>query len=512
VSEQAARDAPVVVAGAGPVGLAIALGLARHGVRSIVLEKAAVPAPFARAGVVLARTLEIFRAWGIVDDVRRECIAPDRLEACDAANGRTLARLDFDVLRSESLEPGPVFLAQQRTEAILLEHARRSGLSEIRFGHEVTGFQQFAGGVAVEVRPVEAEPYVVRAPFLAGADGAASTVRALLGLKLEGETYPNKLMLAVVHIDDERDALPWPRLRLDTAEYLAALRFAPQRWRVIAALAPGESDAEALAPAAIARRVVATLGAGPFETEWASTFAIHRRRAANFVVGRVLLAGDAAHLNSPVGAQGLNAGIADAHNLVWKLAGALRGGDWIALLASYERERRFAIVNGTERVTDPATKLLLRSGTRLRRLVLASAGFLLRVKSLRRRVLRTAMMLDVRYERSPLLFGTGPCVGARAPDPALAATDRATLVLCGFAPGQLEAPALPDGVALLELDSAAAARWRTRAPFAAFVRPDGYVGWLERAPPRASIERSVRVALGFQGEEGGAPASKATGR
>ena len=128
---------------------------------------------------------------------------------------------------------------------------------------------------------------------------------------------------------------------------LAALRFAPQRWRIIAALAPGEDDAEALAPAAIARRVAATLGDGPFETEWASTFAIHRRRAANFVVGRVALLGDAAHLNSPVGAQGLNAGVADAHNLAWKLTNALRGGDWIALLASYERERRFAIVNST---------------------------------------------------------------------------------------------------------------------------------------------------------------------
>jgi 2-polyprenyl-6-methoxyphenol hydroxylase-like FAD-dependent oxidoreductase len=491
------ETAPVVVAGAGPVGLSVALGLARHGVRSLVLEKAPAPAPFARAGVLLPRTLEIFRAWGVIDDIRRECIAPDRLDACDAATGRTLARVDFSVLRNETLEPGPVFLAQQRTEALLLEHLRRSGRSEVRFGHAVMGLQRDTDGVAVTVQPPGAAAYVVPTPFLVGADGAGSTVRGLVGLSLEGETYPTKVMLAVVRIDDARDAQPWPRLRFDTPEYLAALRFAPQRWRIIAALKPGEPDAEALAPAAIARRVAATLGEGPFETEWASTFAIHRRHAARFVVGRVLLAGDAAHLNSPVGAQGLNTGLADAHNLAWKLAHVLRGGDCSALLASYDTERRYAIVRSTERFTDPITKLILGSGKHLRRFLLASAGSILRVPSLRRRVLRIAMMLAVRYERSPLLFGTGSLIGARAPDPALAATERATLVHYGYPSGALEPMLLPDGVVTAALDFNAAARWRTRAPFAALVRPDGYVGWLERGQSRAAIERNVRRALGF---------------
>ena len=487
--------APVVIAGAGPVGLSVALGLARHGVRSLVLEKAAAPAPFARAGVLLPRSLEIFRAWGIIADIRRECIAPDRLDACDAATGHTLAQIDFDVLRSETLEPGPVFLSQARTEAILLDHVRRSGHSDVRFGHALTGFEQSEGGVAVAVQPSAAEPYVVRTPFLVGADGAGSAVRGVRGLALEGETYPGKVMLAVVRVADARDAQPWPRLRFDTSEYLAALRFAPQRWRIIAALTPNEPDADAVAPAAIERRVVATLGAGPFETEWASTFAIHRRHAASFAVGRVLLVGDAAHLNSPVGAQGLNAGLADAHNLSWKLAHALRGGDWSALLASYDAERRQAIVHGTERFTDPVTKLILRSGKSLRRVLLASAGSIMRVRSLRRRALRIAMMLAVRYERSPLLFGSGGLIGLRAPNPALAATDRATLVHYGYPPGALDALTLPEGAATMTLDSSQAACWRTRAPFAALVRPDGYIGWLERGPSRETIEGSVARAL-----------------
>jgi 2-polyprenyl-6-methoxyphenol hydroxylase-like FAD-dependent oxidoreductase len=143
---------PVAIAGGGPVGFAAALGLARHGVRSIVFEKAPAPALYARAGVVLPRTVEIFRSWGLLDEIRAEAIVPAALNICDALDGEELARLDFSLLRDETFDPEPVFLPQHRTEAILRNAAVHTGLVDARFGEEVVDFWHDPGGVRVVLR------------------------------------------------------------------------------------------------------------------------------------------------------------------------------------------------------------------------------------------------------------------------------------------------------------------------------------------------------------------------
>ncbi len=492
---------PVAIAGGGPVGFALALGLARNGVRSTVFEKAPGPAPYARAGVVLSRTVEIFRSWGLLDAIGAEAHRPDALQVYDARDDAQLMRLDFSLLRDATLEPQPLFLPQHRTEAILQAAAEATGLVETRFGEEVVDCWHDAGGVCVALRPRRGAPQeTVRADFLVGADGANSTVRTRLGLSLEGETYRTRIVLAVVGIDDTRDRLPWPRLRFDGDEYLAALRSARGRWRVIAALAPHETDAEALTHDRIAAHVRATLGAGPFEIEWASAFNIHRRHASHFAVGRIALAGDSAHLSSPVGGQGLNGGIADAHNLAWKLSAALRGGDAMRLLASYDVERRHALVTSAGHFSDALTKAMLSIPPRRRRAALAFAGWLLRAAPLARGVLRSGMLLDVRYADSPLFARTGGWIGRRAPDPDLAILERAALVLHRLSPLDLPVFDTPLRVQRLAIEGERAGYWGTRAPFAALVRPDGYVGWFGRRPSPATIEREVPRALGFASE------------
>jgi 2-polyprenyl-6-methoxyphenol hydroxylase-like FAD-dependent oxidoreductase len=383
----------IVIAGGGPVGLACAFGLARAGIQSIVLEKATAPAQYARAGVLLSRTLEIFRQWEIVEDVRAAGISPDVLRVCDARDERILGEIDFSLLRGRTLEPRPVFLPQQKTEAILREHVLASGLCELRFGHEVTGLSQVADGVIVHVAPQEGEPYEIRVEYLVGADGAGSTVRTALGLRLLGETYETRVMLGLVRIDG-CDGLPWPRFRFDVPEYLVALRAAPRVWRIIASLEPGTSDDTALGRDAIARYVRLTLGDEPFDVEWASSFSILRRHAARFASGRVALAGDAAHLNSPVGGQGLNAGIVDANALVATLVRALAQGDGETLLAAYELERRTTIVKTTEVYTDRATKFALALPRSWRRPMFSAAAALLRVRPLARALIARAMMLE----------------------------------------------------------------------------------------------------------------------
>jgi 2-polyprenyl-6-methoxyphenol hydroxylase-like FAD-dependent oxidoreductase len=387
------ESTPVAISGGGPVGLACALALAREGVRSIVLEKSIAPAQYARAGVLLSRTLEIFRSWEIVDDVRAAGISPDVLRVCDASDERILAEINFSLLRGRTPEPGPIFLPQQETEALLREHVLRSGHAELRFGHEVTDLAQLADGVNVRVQPNGGDVYEIRAEYLVGADGAASTVRAALGLKLLGETYETRVMLALVRVDG-CDGLPWPRFRFDVPEYLVALRAAPRLWRIVATLPGAESEEIALGRDAIARYVRLTLGDEPFDVEWASAYSIHRRHAAKFASGRVALAGDAAHLNSPVGGQGLNAGIADAKALAATLVRALRDGDGETLLAGYDLERRTAIVKTTEAYTDRATKFVLAVPRSWRKPLFIAAGVLLRFKPLARRLIARAMMLD----------------------------------------------------------------------------------------------------------------------
>ena len=383
----------VAISGAGPVGLSCALALARNGVRSVVLEKATTPTQYARAGVLLSRTLEIFRAWDVVEDVRAAGISPAVLHVCDARDERVLCEIDFSLLRGRTVEPQPIFIPQQKTEAILRKHVLDTGLVELRMGHEVVDFTQVADGVVARVQPGVGEPYEIRADYLVGADGAASAVRAALGLKLLGETYAARVVLALVRVDG-CDALPWPRFRFDVPEYLVALRAAPRLWRIVASLPRDRKDEEALARDAIARYVRLTLGDEPFEVEWASVFSIHRRHVARFASGRVALAGDAAHLNSPVGGQGLNSGIADAAALASTLARALRDGEGEALLRAYDEERRAAIVKKTEVYTDRATKFALALPRSWRRPAFVAAGALLRIRPLACHFIARAMMLD----------------------------------------------------------------------------------------------------------------------
>jgi 2-polyprenyl-6-methoxyphenol hydroxylase-like FAD-dependent oxidoreductase len=329
----------------------------------------------------------------MIDDVRAAGISPEVLQICDARDERILGEIDFSLLRGRTLEPRPVFLPQQKTEGILREHVLRTGLAELRFGHEVVDLAQVADGVIVRVQPHGGDAYEIRADYLVGADGAASAVRSALGLKLLGETYQTRVMLALVRIDG-CDGLPWPRFRFDVPQYLVALRAAPRLWRIVASLHPEETDEVALGRDAIARYVRLTLGDGPFEVAWASAFSIHRRHAARFASGRVALAGDAAHLNSPVGGQGLNAGIADANVLAAVLTRALREGDGEALLSAYDLERRTAIVKTTEAYTDRATKLMLALPRSWRRPLFVAAGWLLRIPPVARRLIATAMLLD----------------------------------------------------------------------------------------------------------------------
>ncbi len=524
-------DTPVVIAGAGPVGLALACALGHHGVRCTVLEEDAALSRHSKAPGVLPRTLEILRAWGVLDRfldagtllTRPRVFGPDAPEP--------IVTVDLSPLEEMTAVPGVLIIPQNRTEALLRDHALASGVADVRFGHRVTGFEQGEIGVSVAVEPATGAPYRLEAEVLVGCDGPHSSVREGLGWHLEGKTYPTRLVLADVRFGDARDAAPWPRAIVDRDGFHAAIRLEPDLWRILGTVAAGVSDETAAAEPHLAERVGRLCGPGPFTLLWAEVFRIHCRTSPGFRRGRVLLAGDAAHINSPAGGQGMNSGIQDAHNLGWKLARALRGGEREPLLASYEEERRAVIVANVDRYTDLLTRAFLLAPPLLRRGTLAAARLAIGRPTVLRRVLRRAAMLDARYVTSPLISGHGALLGARAEDGPVTLPGGGTTRLLDLAgrdavlllfqdrslpawnaaeveqivsgiPGLrvrrlVSSDRAPLGPAdVLDASGALWHRWRAEPGSAALIRPDGHVGWMAERPSAEGLRAGVARALG----------------
>ncbi|MBI2203432.1 MAG: FAD-dependent monooxygenase [Candidatus Rokubacteria bacterium] len=519
----------MIIAGAGPVGLALAVGLAHHGVRSVVLEESPRLSEHSKAPGILSRTLEIFSAWGILDRFLSRGTLLRRPELWTPGRDTPLLTIDLSPLGGMTIVPGMLILPQNRTEEILFDVASASGLVDVRFGHRVTSFTEDGSGVTVSAVTTDDAAVEVRGAYLVGCDGPHSAVRDALGFELEGKTYPARLLLADVRPGDARDTLPWPRLAARGDGVLGGIRIETGLWRLIATVESRVTDEQATSRPHVASLVTTLLGPGPFELVWASTFRIHCRTSPRFRRGRVLLAGDAAHINSPAGGQGMNSGIHDAHNLAWKLARVLAGGHAEPLLASYEAERRPAILTNVDRYTDLLTRTVLLAPRVVRLAMLGVARLALGRSLTTTHVLRRAGMLDTKYDASPLISGRGRWLGARAPDARLGA-DNATVRLHGLAARDAAVLLFDDGrlpgwnvadvehslrgvsgvrVARLVASAGDATRtdfvdldgtvWRDWAPrpgTAALVRPDAHVGWMAERPTRDALVAGVRRALG----------------
>jgi 2-polyprenyl-6-methoxyphenol hydroxylase-like FAD-dependent oxidoreductase len=420
-------DLPVVIVGAGPVGLALAIGLDRHGVRSVVLERGTSPSEHSKAAVVHLRTREVLRQWGLEAPFLDAGTLRSSLTLHAAGDGRPRLTLDLTELSAEAEAPGLLLLEQSVTERLLLDELGSSEFAEVRFGAELTDLTRHRDGVVATFGTDDGEQRL-DARFLVGCDGASSSVRRLLGLPFRGLTYRVRPMLADVRIDDARDGLPWPRQHQGPDGVTNAVRLRPGLWRIIrlddhAPHAAGDDVEVRVDDLEVARRVDEALGPGPFEVVWAERFRIHRRASPRFRLGRVVLAGDAAHIHSPLGGLGMNAGVQDAHNLAWKLTAALRGGDVDRLLGSYDVERRAVVVEQVSRTTDLATRVFLQSPPAIREHGVGALAVALRLDHLRQRTLRTLSMIDLAYPASPLLDTKHRSAGVRLPDPVLVAPD-----------------------------------------------------------------------------------------
>ncbi|WP_432727992.1 FAD-dependent monooxygenase [Variovorax sp. W6] len=338
---------PVVIAGGGPVGMALALGLANHGVRSVVLEADDTVCVGSRAACISRRSLEIMERLGVL----RAFMDKGLPWTGGRSFYKTAEVFRFEMPNDERQKLPPMINLEQYyaehylLEEILRRNERTPGLVDIRWGTELTGLAQDDEGVTLDVRNAEGS-YRLRGQWLAACDGGQSFVRKQMGLALEGTGYEGRYVIIDIELKSghptERRAWfdpPW-----NPGSTVLMHRQPDDIWRIDYQLRPGQSTEEALQPAAVAefvQRHLDAIGEGhlPWKTVWTSVYRAGAMTLESYRHGRVVFAGNAAHAMPIFGVRGLNSGFDDADNLAWKLAFVARGLSDAALLDSYSQER-----------------------------------------------------------------------------------------------------------------------------------------------------------------------------
>src|SRR5262245_26405038 len=354
------REVPVLIAGGGLVGLSAAMFLAQHGIASLAVERLRGGSTLPRAAFFHMRTLEMFRLAGIEDEVREQSFMEFEPEGAlvimDTLSGRKLA----DIIPSlnegvDALSPcRRLFVSQPGLEPILRRRARSAG-AEVLEGHEVVGVEQDADGVTVTVQDVDSRAQKrLRAKYLIGADGAHSKVRELLSIPFDGRGVFSNSITIYFRADVTKQLLgkPLSVIYINNPTLGGFFRMEKNCTRgflVVNTVGDPKVDPRAAADAAgdiSEKRLIEFVRAGvgipdlPVEIEGIARWRATSDVARQFQVGRVFLAGDAAHLMPPNGGFGGNTGIHDAHNLAWKLALVLKGAGSPRLLDTYEPERK----------------------------------------------------------------------------------------------------------------------------------------------------------------------------
>jgi 2-polyprenyl-6-methoxyphenol hydroxylase-like FAD-dependent oxidoreductase len=397
----------VLVCGAGPTGLVLALRLARSGVRVRIADAAAEPGTTSRALVVHARTLEFYRQMGLADALLAEGL---RFAAANMwVRRRRVARAVLGDM-GKGLSPFPFMFVcpQDRHERFLIEHLRRAGV-EVERPVALVDFTQDGAGVKARLKDVSGDIQECEASYLAGCDGARSMVRDVLGVGFPGGTYERVFYVADVEATGPvmNDEL---HVALDDVDFMAIFPLkGGHTARLIGTVrAEQESVREALTWEDVGRRVAERMGIDVQRVNWFSTYRVHHRVADRFQQGRAFLLGDAAHIHSPVGGQGMNTGIGDAVNLAWKLADVLRGRAPSTLLDTYAPERMaFArrLIATTDRGFTVATSPSARARVVRTRILPRVFPVLVRLPSVRRFLFRTVSQIAINYRGQPLSAG-----------------------------------------------------------------------------------------------------------
>jgi 3-(3-hydroxy-phenyl)propionate hydroxylase len=337
------RPDRVIVAGAGPVGLLLALALGKQDVPVTVLEAEAGLTHDLRAGSFHPPSLEMMAPYGVTDDMHAIGIPVRHWQLRDRTGG-VVVQWDLDLLREDTPYPYRLHLEQHRLTPILFERLRPVANVAIHFGARVVDVGQDAARAwAIAETPAGTERF--EGAWLVACDGGRSAVRKALAIEMEGFTWPERFVVVSTPYDLAQHGFTPNAYVADPEQWAAVFKMPDEGgaglWRVAFPVPPDEADEVTLAAAEVERRMQYFLAReGPYDVRYKSIYRVHQRVAREFRRGRVLLAGDAAHLNNPLGAFGLNGGIHDAINLAGKLGPVCRGEASAETLDRYARQRR----------------------------------------------------------------------------------------------------------------------------------------------------------------------------
>ncbi len=348
----------VLIAGAGPVGLTAALVLGRAGIRVTVFERGADFAEDLRASTWHPPTLDMMAELGLITDILRAGLVARYTQHRDRKTG-AIAEFDMELLRGETDHPYRIQYEQFKYTRLLARHLAALPHVRIVFGAKVLDLTQTADAVALRVESGEGIA-THRGDYVIGADGSWSAVRQSIGIDFEGFTFPERFYVATTNFDfaEVLDRLCFVNYIADTDEWMVLLRVLGS-WRVLFPTGESESDDEVMSDARTQQRLQAVWKrAEPYDTVHRTIYKVHQRVAAGYRQGRAFLAGDAAHINNPLGGMGMNGGLHDAINLARKLVAIERGEADAAVLELYERQRRPIAVEYINANTERNRKLM----------------------------------------------------------------------------------------------------------------------------------------------------------
>jgi 2-polyprenyl-6-methoxyphenol hydroxylase-like FAD-dependent oxidoreductase len=487
--EHGAPVVDVLVVGAGPTGLLLAGDLAKSGADVTVLERRDRESDLSRAFSVHARTMEQLDARGLADELLRIGTPVRSL--------RPLGRINIDFSRLRTRFPFILIIPQWQVERLLLRRAGEAGATIVR-GARATGIRQDPDGVDVDVSYPDGATATLRARYVAGTDGARSTVRQSLGMPFPGKSAVKSVMLADVLLERTPDQ-PF-NFASNEHGFTFFAPFGDGWYRVIAwdrqRQRPDDAPVTFEEVRDITRRTIGD-DLGMHDPRWLSRFHSDERQVPRYRQGRVFLAGDAAHVHSPAGGMGMNTGMQDAANLGWKLAAVLHGWADDALLDSYHAERH------------PVGRMVLRVSHALLTAVIAPSSL---VRAFRASVAAVAHQLGVVEARASrgisgigiayrAPWGSHPLTGHRVPD----------LRLAGEPARLYEALRQGKFVLVGHKVAAVAAPWAGRVVAASpagglrptlLIRPDGYAAWVAEDPSPDEVRKALTRWLGEVGHQG----------
>ncbi len=398
----AKKTNPVLIVGAGPTGLSLAIECARHGVPFRLIDQNQEPSPYSKALGIWQGTMLMLQTQGILDPFLKEAVTVEQV--CFADRGHILGAIHPQEHEFSSLK-GPIVVPQSVTER-LLEKKLKTLKGKIERGVQLIAYTQTEDCVEAKLQHANGKEEIISVPYLAGCDGARSITRKTLEsdktLEFSGMTEPQTFLLADVEFEgayqNNKIMVSWSQ-----SGTIALFPVTPNILRVIAVR---QNNSEALPTLEEVQTLMDQHGPQGImlkNPNWLSLFRINERLSSRFVRKRVFLLGDAAHIHSPAGGQGMNTGMQDAFNLGWKLALILRSKNAKAIAKSYGMERRPV----AQQVVKEASQKL-RFGMRQSRIMLILKDILLpvitRAKPVREHFLKQLSELFIEYHRSPLII------------------------------------------------------------------------------------------------------------